>query len=247
MKKRMLSIVTMVILVTVMLAGCKKKDVLIVGTEAGFPPYEYTEGTKVVGIDIDIVQAIADEMGKELEVKNMDFDGALLAVQNGTVDLVAAGLSITEDRDKLMDFSIEYAEANEVIVINKENPVVATVDAEGLADKIIGVQQGNTADWFVEDNVAYKEVKRYTKFAQAAEDLKLSKIDCIIMDELPAQKLITSNPELEIMDGILFTDKYALAVDEGNKELLDEINKVLQDLKDSGKIEEFSKNHLNID
>lgn len=250
MKKRVISMIAIATLTAVVFTGCGKKeeesDTLIVGTEAGFPPYEYMEGDQVVGIDIDIAQAIADSLGKKLEIKNMDFDGALLAVQNGTIDLVAAGLSIDPERDEVMDFSIDYAEANVVVVVNKETQAVASVDSEGLADKIIGVQQGNTADYYVEDNVSYKEVKRYTKFAQAAEDLKNNKIDCIIMDQVPAEALVASNPELMILDGILFTDKYALAVDEGNKELLDEINKVLQELKDSGKIEEFAKKHSNV-
>lgn len=250
MKKRVISMIAIATLTATFLAGCGKKEedsnTLIVGTEAGFPPYEYMEGDKVVGIDMDIAQAIADSMGKELVIKNMDFDGALLAVQNGTIDILAAGLSIDPERDKVMDFSIDYAEANEVIVVSKENPAVATVDNEGLADKIVGVQQGNTADYYVEDNVSAKEIKRYTKFAQAAEDLKNGKIDCIIMDQIPAEELVSSNPELAVMDGILFTDKYAIAVDEGNKELLDEVNKVVQDLKDSGKIEEFASKHANI-
>lgn len=247
MKKRVISIITVAVLTVTLFAGCKKdNDTLIVGTEAGFPPYEYMEGDKVVGIDMDIAQAIADSLGKELVIKNMEFDGALLAVQNGTIDILAAGLSIDEERDKVMDFSVDYAESNEVIVVNTENPAVATVDNEGLADKIIGVQQGNTADYYVEDNVSFKEVKRYTKFAQAAEDLKNEKIDCIIMDQIPAEELVASNPELSVLDGILFTDKYAVAVDEGNKELLDKVNTVIQDLKDSGKIEEFASKHANI-
>ena len=251
MKRKVISILTVATLTAILFAGCGKKEeessTLIVGTEAGFPPYEYMEGDKVVGIDMDIAQAIADSMGKELVIKNMDFDGALLAVQNGTIDILAAGLSIDPERDKVMDFSIDYAEANEVIVVSKDNPAVTTVDNEGLADKIIGVQQGNTADYYVEDNVAAKEIKRYTKFAQAAEDLKNGKIDCIIMDQIPAEELVSSNPDLAVLDGILFTDKYAIAVDEGNKELLDEVNKVVQELKDSGKIEEFASKHANID
>ena len=245
MKKKLISIMVVAAISVTMLAGCKKEesDTLIVGTEAGFAPYEYMEGDKVVGIDMDIAQAIADAMGKKLEIKNMDFDGALLAVQNGTVDFVAAGVSVNEERKKVMDFSTEYVDSTEVVVVNTATPAVAAVSDDDLADKVIGVQQGNIADFYVESNIAAKEIKRYTKFAQAAEDLKNAKIDCIVMDKYPAEELVTANPELSILDGALFEDKYAIAVKKGNKELLDEINKVIQDLKDSGKMEEITKNH----
>lgn len=245
MKKRILSVVVIAAITATMFAGCQKKesDTLIVGTEAGFAPYEYLEGDKVVGIDMDIAQAIADSMGKELVIKNMDFDGALAAVQNGTIDFVAAGVSVDEDRKKVMDFSTDYVNSTEVVVVNKANSAVTAVSDEDLADKIVGVQQGNIADFYVEANIAAKEIKRYTKFAQAAEDLKNSKIDCIVMDQYPAEELVAANPELSILDGTLFEDKYAIAVKKGNTELLDKINTVIQDLKDSGKIDEFTANH----
>lgn len=244
MKKKLLSILLLTAML-VMLVGCKKEEdnTIIVGTEAGFAPYEYMEGDKVVGIDMDIAQAIADSMGKELVIKNMDFEGALLAVQNGTVDFVAAGVSIREDRLELMDFSMEYVDSTEVVVVNKANPTVASID--DLAGKVIGVQQGNIADFYVEENIEAKEIKRYTKFVQAAEDLKNGKIDCIVMDQYPAVELVEANPELTTIDGVLFEDKYAVAVKKGNKELLDKINAVIQELKDNGKIEEFTANHTN--
>lgn len=225
-------------------ADTSKEDAkLIVGTEAGFAPYEYMEGDKVVGVDMDIAQAIADSMGKKLEIKNMDFDGALLAVQKGTIDFVAAGVSVNEERKKVMDFSDDYVNSTEVVVVNKANPMVT--DATKLEGKIVGVQQGNIADFYVEANCKAKKINRYTKFAQAAEDLKNGKIDCIVMDKYPADELVKANTELSILDGSLFQDKYAIAVKKGNKELLDKINAVIQKLKDDGKIVEFTANHTN--
>lgn len=222
----------------------KESDTLIVGTEAGFAPYEYMEGDKVVGIDMDIAQAIADDMGKKLEIKNMDFDGALVAVQNGKVDFVAAGVSVNEERSKVMDFSKEYVNSTEVVVVNKANPAVASID--DLNDKVIAVQQGNIADFWASDeaNVKAKEVKRYTKFVQAAEDLKNGKVDCIIMDQFPAQDLVASSGDtLALLDGVVFEDKYAIAVKKGNSELLDKINATIDRLTNEGKIEEFTANH----
>jgi polar amino acid transport system substrate-binding protein len=244
MKKRIVSMIAITALTVTMFAGCGKKesDTLIVGTEAGFAPYEYMEGNQVVGIDMDIAQAIAEAMGKKLEIRNMDFDGALLAVQNGSVDFVAAGVSVDEERKKVMDFSDDYVDSTEVVVVNKATPAINAVSDDDLTDKVVGVQQGNIADFYV-TGLAAKEVKRYTKFAQAAEDLKNSKIDGIVMDQYPAQELVAANPELVILDGALFQDKYAIAVKKGNAELLEDINKVIQELKDNGKIEEFTANH----
>lgn len=243
MRKRILALLCMTVMIsTLFLAGCgSKKDTLIVGTEAGFAPYEYMKGNDVVGIDMDIAKAIADHLGKELVIKNMDFDGALLAVQQGTVDFVAAGVSVDEERSKIMDFSVDYVNSTEVVVVNKENPTVLSID--DLEGKIIGVQQGNIADFWVEENVENKEVKRYSKFGQAAEDLKNGKIDCIVMDQYPAEDMIVTNPELTILDEVLFEDKYAIAVKKGNTELLKEINTVIEQLKADGKIEEFTANH----
>ena len=227
-----------------------KSEKLIVGTEAGFAPYEYMKGNEVVGIDMDIAKAIADEMGKELEIKNMDFDGALAAVQSGKVDFVAAGVSISPEREEAMDFSNEYVNSTEVIVVNKENsagtPAGEELAGSDLDGKVVAVQQGNIADIWVsnKDNCNPKEVKRYTKFAQAAEDLKNGKIDCIVMDKYPAEELVAANDTLTTLDGTLFQDKYAIAVKKGNKELLDEINKVIDKLVEEGKIEEFTANHV---
>lgn len=222
-------------------------DKLIVGTEAGFAPYEYLQGTEIVGIDMEIARSIADAMGKELEIKNMDFDGALVAVQQGKVDFVAAGVSVTEKRKKNMDFSDFYVDSTEVVVVNDENPEVTS--AFDLNGKIIGVQQGNVADLWVSDtnNVEAKEIKRYTSFAQAAKDLANRKIDCIVMDQLPAQELVASTDGLKVLEGeenIVFKDQYAIAVKKGNQELLDQINEVIADLKESGRMDEIFESYI---
>lgn len=248
MKKIMSLVLAGAVAFSITACGGKKSesDTLIVGTEAGFAPYEYMKGNEVVGIDMDIAKAIADEMGKELKIKNMEFDGALASVASGKVDFVAAGVSINEKRKKTMDFSHEYVNSTEVIVVNGANPAISgAVEGESLNGKVVAVQQGNIADSWVsdEEKCKPKEVKRYTKFAQASEDLKNNKVDCIVMDKYPAEKLVAENKELKILDGVLFEDKYAIAVKKGNKELLDEINKVIDKLIADGKIKEFTANH----
>ncbi|BBF41853.1 amino acid ABC transporter, amino acid-binding/permease protein [Lachnospiraceae bacterium KM106-2] len=239
------------------LVGCSsgKEDEIIVATEPGFAPYEYLDGNEVVGIDMDISKEIAKELGKKLVIKQMDFDGALQAAQSGKVDFVAAGVSVTEDRKKVMDFSDNYVDSTEVVVVNKSNTTIkAGKDKDGnetvsLDGMIVGVQQGNVADLWVEDNTKCKEEKRYTQFAQGANDLKNNKIDCLVMDQYPAEELVKKNDNLIILQGekgnaILFQDQYAIATKKGNKEMLEKINKVIKKLKDEGKIEEFTKNHV---
>lgn len=152
MKKVLSLVLVSAMAISIAACGGKKEEAkengssekLIVGTEAGFAPYEYMKGNDVVGIDMDISKAIADETGKELEIKNMDFDGALAAVQSGKVDFVAAGVSVNPERQEVMDFSHEYVNSTEVVVVNKANPTVSAID--DLDGKIVAVQQGNIAD-----------------------------------------------------------------------------------------------------
>ena len=215
------------------MAGCQSNTTggkLIMATEPGFAPYEYMSGNDVVGIDVDI----ANEVAK-------DFDGALLAVQQGKVDFAAAGISVTPERQEAMDFSIEYAKSKQVIVVLKGANRVKSVDDLG-GDTKIAVQMSTVADTYVTDDLK-KEPSRYTKYVQAAEDLKSDKVDCIVMDELPAKEMVKGNDNLEILDGEVFTDKYAFAFKKGNTELEEKVNKVLQKLIDEGKVDKFTLKH----
>ena len=217
---------------------------LIMSTDAGFAPYEYMEGDQIVGIDVDIAQYIADELGLELEIMDVDFTNALLAPQQGKSDFAAAGISVTEERKESMDFSIEYASSKKVVVVKKGNTSIT--DEDTMVTKTIGVQQGTTADIVYGDTEAYPDTKvqSYKKYLVAADDLKNGKIDCIVMDNLPAEMIVKQNPELEVLDMELFTDKYAFAMQKGNQALLDKINPILEELIESGKIDEFTKKHM---
>lgn len=215
---------------------------LTMATDAGFAPYEYVEGEKVVGIDADIAQAIADYYGLELVIQDMDFTNALLAPQNGTADFTAAGVSITEERLETMDFTMEYAESEQVILVRKGFADIK--EEKDLANVKIGVQQSTTADLYCQD-MGYASVNAYKKNLVAAEDLKNGQIDCMILDNMPAQAILQQNEaELEILDMVLFTDVYALAVKKGNSEMAEALNTVLKQLIDDGKIQEFTKTHM---
>ena len=222
-------------------AAGESSDTLIMATEAGFAPYEYTEdGKTVLGVDVDIANEIANALGKKLEIQNMTFDGALLAVQQGTADFAAAGISVTPEREELMDFSIEYATSKQVVVVKKDAGKI-TKPEDVTEGTVVGVQMGTTGDFYCSDLGC--EVKQFNKYAEAAMELNNDKLECIVMDSLPAEQLVAANENLEILEGELFTDKYAIALKKGNTELLDQINEVLQKLVDEGKIDEFTINH----
>mgnify|MGYP000565075023 FL=1 len=208
------------------------------------PPYEYYDGEAVVGVDVDIAKEIAAAMGKELEVRDIAFDSLINEVQSGKADFAAAGLSVTPERRRQVDFTINYATSKQVIVVRQDNTEITGPD--DVNGKTVSVQLGTVADTAVSDKEDYPDctVIQQKKYLAAAEDVKSGKADCLVMDELPAQELVKANPELKILDEELFTDVYSMAVQKGNTELLDKINEVLQKLMDEGKIEEFTMNHI---
>ena len=228
--------------VSFLLFGCNKNDnKLIMVTEAGFAPYEYHDGSGIVGVDVDIAREIAAAMGKELEIKDVAFDSLINELNSGKADFAAAGMSITEERKKEVDFSIEYVSSKQVVVVRKDYNKIKSVN--DLNGKTISVQLGSVADTYVTKNFKNSKIVRQKKFLSAAEDVKAKKSECIIMDELPAKELVKNNSELTILKIELFTDKYAIAVKKGNTELLNKINEVLEKLIEEGKIEEFVINH----
>ena len=237
MKTKKILSICLVFILTLILSGCgKNKNEIIMVTEAGFAPYEYYENGEIVGVDVAIAKEIAKELGKKLVVKNVDFDSIVSELKSGKSDFAAAGMSITEERKKQVDFTIEYVTSNQVVVVKKDSYLNDITQLDG---KRIAVQQGTVGDSYVTDNYKNSEINRQKKFLVAAEAVKNNKADCIVMDQIPAQQLVSQNPELKILDGILFKDSYGMAVKKGNTELLDTMNTVLQRLIDEGKIEEY--------
>ena len=195
----------------------------------------------IVGVDVDIAHEIAAAMGKELEIKDVAFDSLINELNSGKADFAAAGMSITEERKKEVDFSIEYVSSKQVVVVRKDYNKIKSVN--DLNGKTISVQLGSVADTYVTKNFKNSKIVRQKKFLSAAEDVKAKKSECIIMEVLPAKELVKNNSELTILKIELFTDKYAIAVKKGNTELLNKINEVLEKLIEEGKIEEFVINH----
>lgn len=210
MKTKKIISICLVFILTLILSGCgKNKNEIIMVTEAGFAPYEYYENGEIVGVDVAIAKEIAKELGKKLVVKNVDFDSIVSELKSGKADFAAAGMSITEERKKQVDFTIEYVTSNQVVVVKKDSSLNDITQLDG---KRIAVQLGTVGDSYVTENYKNSEINRQKKFLVAAEAVKNNKADCIVMDQIPAQQLVSQNPELKILDGILFKDSYGMAV-----------------------------------
>lgn len=223
-------------------AAPENNSTLVMATEAGFRPYEYYQGTEVVGVDVDIAREIAAELGRELVVEDMEFGAVIPSVDSGKADFGAAGMSITEERKEQVDFTIEYATTKQVILVQNDSAIHEAGDLEG---KNIGVQLGTTADLALSEEADYPGVKveRYNKYMDAANDLLAGRIDAIVMDIVPAQEILKMDDSLVVREKELFTEQYAFCVKKGNTEMLDAINGVMQRLLDEGKIAEFTANH----
>ena len=235
----------------------QKKDVqrtgdLIVATNAEFKPYEYIENNQIVGIDMDIMQAICDELSMNLVIENMAFDSILPAIQSGKATVGAAGMTVTEDRKKNVDFSDSYTTSKQVIIVNDEKTSAAnnTINSvDDLIGKNIGVQLGTTGDTFATDyeKDGTANLERYTKAADAIQALNQNKIDCVIIDEQPALSFVALNSNLAILEEEFAVEEYALCVKKGNSELLSEINEALKKLKADGTLDTIATNYIGTD
>ena len=207
---------------------------LIMSTNAEFPPYEMTDDNgSFVGIDIEIAQAIAKELGLELVIDDMGFDAAMLAVQNGQSDICMAGLTVDEDRLKVMDFSASYATGKQVIIV-KDN---SDVTLDNLGEKLIGTQKATTSNIYCTDDYGEDHVVAYDSSITAVQALINGQVDCVVVDSAPAEELVKANPGLKILETEYVTENYAIAVDKGNTALLDAVNAALQKLMDNGTVQ----------
>lgn len=223
------------------LAAIKEAGKLVMLTNAAFAPYEYLgSDNQVAGVDVDLAQAIADKIGVKLEVTNMDFDGLIPALVGGKGDIVAAGLTITDERKQTVDFSDPYADATQLIIIKSDNAEIKSV--EDLAGKTIGVQLGTTGDIYASD-IEGATIKQYKTGIEAGMDLKNGKLDAVVLDKLPAQNIVDSNEGLTLIDTPLTEEEYAIAVQKGDAEFLALINGVIKDLEAAGSVAQWTEEH----
>ena len=215
---------------------------LTMATNAAFPPYEMTtDAGEFEGIDVDTAKAIAEKLGLELQIDDMDFDAALLSVQQGKADIVMAGVTVTDERKAVMDFSDSYATGIQVVIV-KEGGKVSSVDdlfAEG-ANNVVGTQTGTTGFIYATSDIqdaGLGEVKSFAKTTDAVEALKNGQVDCVVIDNAPAQSFVESNPGLKILDTAYAQEDYAIGVAKGNTQLLDAINGALEELQADGTLQ----------
>ena len=182
----------LILFIMILMCGCSKKDEnqLVMVTEAGFAPYEYYENGEVVGVDVDIAREIAKYLGKKLVVKDIAFDSIINEVKTGKADFGAAGISYSDDRAKNVDFSINYAVSKQVVIVNNNSSIT---NVNEISNKKIAVQLGSIADTFVTEKYKSANVVRQKKYLAAIEDLKTGKVDCVVMDELPAKEIVSKN------------------------------------------------------
>ncbi len=208
---------------------------LIMSTNAAFPPYEMTtDSGEFEGIDIETAQAIADKLGLELQIDDMDFDAALLAVQQGKSDMVMAGVTVTDERQNVMDFTDSYATGIQSIIV-KEDSDIASVD--DLAGKKIGTQRGTTGYLYCSDDFGDENVVAYDDGLTAVQMLNNGQVDCVVIDNAPAKEFIAANPGLKLLDTAYVEESYAIGIGKGNTKLKDAINTALEELKADGTLQ----------
>ena len=218
-------------------------DTLVMATNAEFPPYEYHEGDEVVGIDVDIASAIAEELGMELKVEDMAFDSIIPAVTSGKADIGAAGMTVTPDREESVAFTDTYAHATQVIIVKEDSDITGPDD---LVGKTIGVQLGTTGDLYATD-IEDATVEQYNKGFEAVQALTQDKIDAVIIDGEPAKEFVAESEGLKILDEAFTEEDYAIAVAKDNTELVDKINDALATLKESGNLDEIIAKYISAD
>lgn len=222
-------------------------DTLVMATNATFPPYEYVDGEECKGIDIEIAQAIADAMGKKLEVDDIDFDSIIPAITTGKADMALAGMTVTDERKENVDFSDSYATGVQVIIVPKDSDITGPDDLAN--DKMIGVQQGTTGHIYCSDTpekggFGEDHVTAYPNGASAIQALQTGKVDAVVIDNEPAKAFVAENPGLKILDTEYVTEDYAIAVKKGNTELLDQINETLAKLKADGTLQSIIDKYI---
>ncbi len=211
---------------------------LIMATNAYFPPYEYYEGDKIIGIDAEIADAVAKELGLELVINDMEFDSIITSVKGGAADFGLAGMTITEDRLKEVDFSISYASGVQAIIVKEGSPIKTVDDlyADGAAYKV-GVQLGTTGDIYATDDFGDELVTQYTKGNEAVVALLGGDIDCVIIDNEPAKAFVENNEGLTILETSYADEDYAACIAKENTDLKNAIDAAILKLTEDGTID----------
>ncbi len=244
------------------LVGCGGKDenTLVMATNAAFPPYEMYEGEKIVGIDAEIAAAIAEKLGMKLEIKDVEFDSIVSGVASGKYDIGMAGMTVTEDRKKSVNFSNTYAKGIQSVIVPENSPYASFEDfytgfdadenPVGVKAGIkIGVQMGTTGDIYSSSDpkdwgFGKENVAQYNTGADAVQALVTGKVTAVIIDNEPAKAFVKANPGLKILEGAFADEDYAICLNKKNDELLKKINKALEELTADGTIKSIVDRYI---
>ncbi|MDF2567065.1 MAG: Bacterial extracellular solute-binding protein family 3 [Oscillospiraceae bacterium] len=262
MMKKVISMALAAVLAVGVLAGCskqnpqsleniKKAGKIVMYTNAAFPPFEYREGSNVAGVDVDIANEIAKDIGVTLEIKDVEFETIIGAVQSGKCAFGAAGMTVKPERLEQVDFSTKYVKSKQYLILKKGSTVKTIEDLKG---KKVGVQTATTGNLILDDEISEgvlkgnEALKTYDDAIIASQDLIAGRIDAVVIDKLPAESIAKTNEGLQAIemvyaDGSNTEEEYAICVQKGNKELLDSINSTLDKLIKAGKIDEYVLNH----
>ena len=218
-----------------------EKKTLTMATEGTFPPYEFYDGDQLVGIDVEVAKAIADKLGMDFEVTDIDFNSIIPGVQTGKYDIGMAGMTVNDERLEKVNFSTSYAKGVQVVTVREGSPIKSVDDlfAEG-ANYTVGTQTGTTGFLYASDDIegaGLGTVKSFSKNTDLFEALKNGQVDCAILDNEPSKALVAANEGLVILDTAYADEDYAIAIAKENTELLEQVNAALDELIKDGTLQ----------
>ena len=222
------------------------KKTIKVATNVAFPPYEYYEDEKAVGIDVDIMQAICDKLGYEMELSDMEFGSIITAVASGKIDVGFGAITITEERAKSVHFTTSYSTGIQSIIVKEDSPIASVEDLHG--DKIkIGVQQDTTGDIYATGDFGEDHIARFNKGADAVQALLTGKCDAVIIDNSPAETFVAQNKGLKILPTVYAEEEYGFELSYDNEELYNEVNGALEELLKDGTVQKIVDKYISAD
>ncbi len=221
-------------------------NTLVMATNAFFEPYEYHEGDEIVGIDAEVGKAIADKLGMDFEISDVDFDAIIPNVQSGKASMGMAGMTVTPDREKNVSFTRSYAKGIQVVIVPEDSEIASIDD---MAGKMIGVQQGTTGDIYCSDTTenggfGEENVTRYNKGSDAVMALLSGKVDCVVIDNEPAKSFVAANEGLKILETAYTEEEYAICIAKDNEELLEKVDTALGELIDDGTVQKIIDKYI---
>ena len=222
------------------------KKTIKVATNVAFPPYEYYEDEKAVGIDVDIMQAICDKLGYEMELSDMEFGSIITAVASGKIDVGFGAITITEERAKSVHFTTSYSTGIQSIIVKEDSPITTIDDLHGAKIKI-GVQQDTTGDIYATDDFGEDHMARFNKGADAVQALITGKCDAVIIDNSPAETFVAQNKGLKILPTAYAEEAYGFELNKNATELYEEFNGALEELLKDGTVQKIIDKYISAD